>query len=870
MKQDKTTTKKVLTERQIERRKAITDTLKSMIFPVILFAIIAAAIFFVINYQNANVDETVIQPRAYAGDDKPVVLDNAYLTLTMDPMTTQFELLVKETGKVWRSNPVGADDDPLALPEEKDKLQSPLVMSFNTETGLETTYSAYQYSVKNGIYEITTDEDSIRVDYSLGNVEKEFVIPPVCTAENYRKWCDQMTKEGINVVQQYYKKYDINKLKKKDNKEELLANYPILETEPIYVLRDTTKDNVKKTLQKYFEEAGYTYEDYMADKELDMSEKSSDKPIFNVSVIYRLDGADLVTEVPMQSLEFKEDYPIYTLSVLPYFGAGGTEDKGFMVVPEGGGAVINFNNGKVSQNSYYANIYGWDMCISRKAVVHNTRACYEAFGISDLENSYVCILEDGKSYAAVRADISGKNNSYNFTNAVYSICQREQYDVGDIANSDIYKYNTVLPDESLVQRYRFVASGDYVDMAKNYADYLHDRYGSYLALNDDTSVPVSIEVVGAVDKVKQIMGVPVRRPLPLTTYKEAEELIRELHEDGMTNLSVKYTGWCNGGVSQQLLKKAKTISSLGSKKDLQHLADTADELGIHLYLNGVTQYEYDSNIFDGFFSYRDAAKLISKERAKLYQYSAITYAQREGTDPFYLLHTDLAQKMSDNLVSAANKYGAGVSFEDDGKDLSADYYRKKLYTREDVLKLQEQRFKDMSDAGVDMMINMGNDYAVPYANMVTNMDMRGNDYTILDECIPFYQLAVHGYIEYTGFPINVCGNDIQQLLYSAEYGAGLQFTLMKETPFALQKTLYTEYYGADYEAWGDRMLAMYQRYNQELGHVFNQEMTGHKNYSDTLSCTMYADGTKVYVNYDYEDATADGILIPARDYLVLR
>ncbi|MCR4587907.1 MAG: hypothetical protein K5682_05815 [Lachnospiraceae bacterium] len=867
MKQDKN---KVLTEQQVERRKAISDFLKSLIFPVILLAIIAGAIFFVVTYQGREIEEEVIQPRAYAGDETPVVLENEYLTLTMDPATTQFELLVKESGKVWRSNPEGADSDSLALPEEKDKLMSPLVMSFNTETGLETTYSAYEYSVKNGIYEITADSDSIRVDYSLGNVEKEFVIPPVCTAKAFDAWCDKMSKEGLNVVQQYYKKYDINKLKKKDNKEELLASYPILETEPIYVLRDTTKDNVKKTLQKYFEEAGYTYEDYLADKELDLSESTSDKPIFNVSVIYRLDGEDLITEVPLKDLEFKEEYPIYTLSVLPFFGAGGKEDEGFMVVPEGGGALINFNNGKVSQNSYYANIYGWDMCIRRDAVVHNTRATYEAYGISDTENAFVCILEDGKSYAAVRADIAGKNNSYNYVNALYSICQREEYDVGDIANSQIFKYQTDLPEENLVQRYCFVESGSYVDMAKEYADYLQDKYGSYLALNTDTSVPVAIEMVGAVDKVKQIVGVPVSRPLPLTTYEEAEELITQLHEDGITNLSVKYTGWCNGGVKQKLFKKAKTIHSLGSKKDLQNLSQTASDLGVNLYLNGVTQYEYDSNLLDGFFSYRDAAKLISKERAELHQYSAVTYALREGTDPFFLLHTELAQKMSDHLVEVCNDYGTGVSFEDDGKDLAADYYKKNFYSRESVLKLQEQRFKEINDSGTKLMVNMGNDYAVPYASMVTNMDLRGNDYTILDECIPFYQLAIHGYIEYTGFSVNVCGNDVQQVLLSAEYGAGLQFTLMKETPFALQKTLYTEYYGADYDAWNERMLEIYNRYNKELGHVYDQEMTGHVNLSATLSCTTYADGTKVYVNYDYEDATADGITVPARDYLVMR
>ena len=862
--------KKELTERQVERRNAIKETLKSMIAPLIFLGIIGAIVFMVVTYQNAEVAPEIIEPNAYTEIEGPVVIENDSLKLTMDPETTQFELLVKSSGKVWKSVPDGSEDDTIALPEEKAKLMSTLVMSFNTEAGLETTYDSYNYSVKNKIYEVIPGNDQIEVKYSLGQVEKEYVIPPVCTAEDYEKWTGAMSKEGLNVVGEYYKKYDINDLGKKDNKEELLANYPIIETNVIYVLRSTTKENVKKTLQKYFEEAGYTYENYLADKELDLTESVSDKPVFNVNVIYKLEGDELVVEVPLSELEYKSDYPIYTISVLPFFGAGSKDDQGFMMVPEGGGAIINFNNGKTTQNSYYANVYGWDMCLSRKALVHNTRASFGVYGISQGDDSFICMLEDGRSYASIQADISGKNNSYNYVNAVYSICQREQYEVGDIANSEIYKYIEELPDENLTQRYKFVDSGSYVDMAKGYGSYLKNKYGDYMALNTDTEAPVEVEIVGAVDKVKQIVGVPVSRPLALTTYEEAQGIIQDLNSQGFNNMSIKMSGWCNGGVSQKLLTDVDLIGTLGSKKDLTALSDYASQNGVDLYLNGVTQYEYNSNIFDGFFSYRDAAKLINKERAELYQYSAVTYAQREGAKTYFLLHTELAQKMADNLINAATTYGTGVSFEDNGKDLSADYYVKNPYSREAVLKLQEQTFKATNDNGQNVMINMGNDYAVPYANMVTNMDLRGNDYTILDECIPFYQLAIHGYVDYTGYSLNICGDDVQQLLYSAEYGAGLSFTVMKESSFALQKTLYTEYYGSDYDAWRDRMIEYYTRYNEELGHIFNQEMVDHKNITDTLSVTTYADGTKVYVNYDFEDVTADGQTIPARDYLVVR
>lgn len=864
--------KKEKSVRNAERKAALIKTAKSMIVPLILCAVIVVGIIVVINYQGREEEPEIIRTYGYEGGSEDIVLENDSLKLTMDPTNTQFSLEVKRTGKVWYSNPQDAADDTVAMAQEKNNLQSPLLMSYSVTGGLEVKFNAYEHSVKNGVYEIETGEDFIKVKYSMGNLEREYYIPPVCTAANYEKWTGLMSNEDRTLVKRYYKLYDINNLGKKDDKEELLESYPILETEPIYVLRDGTSAAVRTKMESIFEGIGYTVEDYAADKELNLKESISEKPVFNVSVVYRLEGDQLVVEIPFSELEFKEDYPIYTLTPLPYFGAGGKEDEGYLLVPEGGGALIDFNNGKVSQNSYYANLYDWDMALSRDAVVHSTRIYYGAFGIANGGDSFLCLLEEGAPYASVQADVSGKSNSYNYANAVYSVCVREQYKTDStLSNNAIYVFLEDLPDETLTQRYCFVDSGDYSDMAKEYRDYLKGKYGSYLALNDDTQTPVAVEIVGAVDKVRQILGVPVSMPLELTSFGEAEELVRELTERGMGNLSVKLTGWCNGGVNQKLLKSIKPISDLGGKKGLQSLIDAASSLNVDIYLDGVTQYAYDSGLLNGFFSYSDAAKTLAKERAELFVYSDITYSARDGVDSYWLLHTDLAMEMAENLADYAARYNAGVSFRETGKDLSSDFYRKNPVSRQAVLNRQAEHLKSLDDAGQNVMINMGNDYAVPYCDMVTNMDLQGSEYTILDAYVPFYQMAIHGYVNYAGVAINLAGDSREELLRSAEYGAGLQFSLMQESAFTLQKTLYTEYYGSDYNAWGDRMMEIYSRYNAELGHIYNQEMTGHEILTKELSCTTYQDGTRVYVNYGYADAvTPEGKTVPARDYMVVR
>ena len=311
--------------------------------------------------------------------------------------------------------------------------------------------------------------------------------------------------------------------------------------------------------------------------------------------------------------------------------------------------------------------------------------------------------------------------------------------------------------------------------------------------------------------------------------------------------------------------------SLGSGRDLKNLCNTVVSQGNQIYLDGIVEYAYNSNIFDGFFTYRDSARFISRELCKLYPFSQITYGDRDDLDEHYLLHEQLIPKMMRSFVKTCDSYGAtGASFQDVGTDLASDFYRKDPHSRQEALIDQVAVLKEIKDNGGFVMINSGNSYAAVYSDMITHMDLKGSEYTIIDEFIPFYELALHGYVNYTGMPVNICGSETDEILASAEYGAGLCYSIMDEDPKTLQKTLYPQYYGSCYASVHDRLVETYSRYNNELGHTFNQEMTGHENINDYVSVTEYADGTRVYVNYGYTDYAGDGINVPARDYKVVK
>ena len=182
--------------------------------------------------------------------------------------------------------------------------------------------------------------------------------------------------------------------------------------------------------------------------------------------------------------------------------------------------------------------------------------------------------------------------------------------------------------------------------------------------------------------------------------------------------------------------------------------------------------------------------------------------------------------------------------------------------------MQQAELERIAAEGMDICITIGNDYVLPYVDFITDMDLNGYRYQIMDYVVPFYSMAIHGMVDYSGVSLNLAGNYQEMVLKSAEVGAGLSFTYIKKDVSVLQDSNYTFLFAAEYDKWKENAYSIYSRYQKELGHCFNQFITDHVSLADGVFVTSYEDGTKVYVNYNYTDFEQDGFIVPARDYIV--
>ena len=816
-----------------------------------------------------EVQDKVIDTYAYEQDKDSYVLENDNLKFTLDPNTTYFQVLDKKSNSTWESNPVDGANDPNSDAQSAKYLQSTLLIEYCDETGIDTIFNNFQYSIMNQVYTIEQEDDYIKVNYTIGDVDKVYLLPSAVPESRMNIFLDKMDASTQKKINSYYRILDINKLRATDNKSDLLSQYPDLKTSRIYVLRDGTQDYLKKKIEALFEVAGYNRTEYEEDEARYSAKAAKDNPYFNISVIYRLDKNDLMVELPFENMEWSNKYPLTKVNVLPFMGAGSMKDDGFILVPEGNGGIINFNNGKSAQSSYYTEVYGWDDGVQRKYVTDEKKSQFPLFGIQKNGSSMMCILEDYNSVASIEAGVSGKSHSYNYASATYTTLHTASLNVSAKTDKAVMVYEAKKPIGVIKQRYRFLDTDSYSSMAEAYRNYLMVKYPE-LDKNEEASTPINITLVGAIDEVKQRFGFPVSMPVALTSYQEADNILKELIETGYKNLSIRYSAWMNNGIKQSIPTSIKTISQLGSKSKLKKFLNSAKELGVPVYLEGMMQYAYNFGMFDGFAINRDSAKYSSKEEVKLYDFSPIYFGIEDWNDPYYLLKPQISINSIENIADYAKKNSAQVAFSDVGHQVSADYNPKNLITRQQVIDMQVTALEKVALAGTDIMVNGGNDYVLPYVDFISDMDLTGSQFMILDYMVPFYTMAIHGLVEYSGTSLNLAGDYQNEILKSAESGAGLSFTFMKSSAFTLKDSNYTYLFGADYEKWKDDAYEIYSRYDDELGHCNNQYITGHEQLVKGVFVTSYEDGTKVYVNYNTVDYVNGNITILAKDYKVVR
>ena len=802
--------------------------------------------------------------------------ENENLILYVDEDETDIAVYVKKTGDLWFSNPVDADSDSVATPYQKRQLKSQIYLRYFNENVQEASMDNYSDCIEEGQFEIEYLDDGLKITYTLGEGAVKLLLPTVISVERLESFAAQMESSKSKKLLRNYTKYDLSTMKEADKKEKL-ESYPGLENHSIYVLKTNTKDYIKEELSTYIQDVGYTWDDYTFDLEDNGYQTTNTKPWFVVPLTYRLEGENLIAEVDPAAIEYNEEgYYLVDVEILPYFGAARKGESGYLFVPDGSGALINFDN--KSNIAYTAKVYGQDITMNvlstnKSQIDQSVTIKLPVFGAKTGDKAWYAIIEDGDGYADINASVSDRVNSYNNVYAGFQFLEYGVSSLGNMVGSNSFQmYSEANFTGTYKLRFAFLSgdNADYSGMASGYRDYLIAN-GILKNRSSASSIPFYAECIGAIDRSATFLGIKYRSVTPVTTYAQAEKITDSLLSSGVSDVNVVYSGWANDGLHGTAYTKIKDVSGLskgGLKRD-KFISQMAGK-GVDTFFTAEFQRVYYDVLGDGYTLLGSAPKYFDRSSVKESTYY-LSNGMTDSNDKICLIKPSLASKVTDALKKKfSGNASVGFNISSIGYNLYTDQQSENYTDRQSAKAYNRSAVKDLADAfGGRIMADNTNAYMLGCITDIINAPLDSNRSRIIDEVIPFYEMVLHGYINYAGDCLNMTDDYNTTLLKSVESGAGLYFKWIYSDNSILKETDFDFLYSVNYEGWLDRAVSDYKKVNAALGRLQGQTIVKHEIVAKKVVRVTYEKGTQILVNYSKENVLVDGQTVNAGSFAVV-
>lgn len=561
---------------------------------------------------------------------------------------------------------------------------------------------------------------------------------------------------------------------------------------------------------------------------------------------------------------------ISRLYFLPFFGStlrGGVD--GYFFVPDGSGALMRFDPNTPHESPYIARIYGLDSGVDTINGVNDLQAkrpndyltdeytaSIPVYGIvhGAEQHAAMVVLTDNEEYATLSASLAGDTIPYNYISAYFEY--RKMYYKAVSKTNSIYE-----PQEEAVDITPGVAvyllSGDdasYSGMARKYRSVLEQQGVLTRQENMTQDIPLRIEAVAA--EIKS--GFLFNGTRALTSLDQAKEIYQRLNTSEIKNVSFVLSGWQKGGLSGNRYGTSVLQRSIGTASGLKSLADYIAGQGGHFSL-GLDPIHINKS--QGRIGYL-VDTTASKELAHYYLQNSEAMFQET-----YVISPRIAANTLTNLAKTFSDYN--LSLNSIGKELPSDYSQKQSISRADTLSLFVET---MAGLGKDRQVSVTTPSAYLWREIdeITSIPMMNSQFAMETDSVPFLQMVLKGYIPYyapyanQGFYRQTC------ILRTIEYGAYPSFLVMGEENSQLLKTPLVDRFSLCFDDWENTINMTYQKVNMALSAVEGAAMQEHRALESGLVRVQYDNGVTIYINYNSDAVTVDGVTVEGLDFVVKR
>ncbi len=556
---------------------------------------------------------------------------------------------------------------------------------------------------------------------------------------------------------------------------------------------------------------------------------------------------------------------IYVFPFLGYSYMG--EDEGYMIVPDGQGAIIRLENNEGRyKNPFSRQVYGVNIGVD--GVVHSATAVpvenviMPIFGMVHTADQigFLGVVEEGDYACTIMAYMNGNTvSNFDWTCAkfTYRLVYNQPMGMNGSAAAGTVPTRTAKPRTMDVRLHFLLEEGEtasYAGLAVAYRNYLIGK-GAFASASH-RPFDVQLDFIG-LERENFILG---KQDVVMTSFDQTLEIVKDLQANGVNEMSVVLRGWQNegltGGVPVQHFNPAK---SLGGKGGLDELRAYCEEHGIDFALEAdVLSLNVETHPSLTYSAFKQITSKTWERPTFGKVYSVLQYLTPSAS-------ADMAATVVSELVENDVK---GISFTG-VTQLLADYYYKDVYY--DAHDMAQTYIGIMQNAGEHLTVTMSspNAYLWPYADVITDLPIGGSDHTYTDAEIPFLAIALSGQIPYYAEYVNFQANTHEFFLHLMEQGARPAFLLTWEDPIELQNTNSADIYSSRYELYSAMIIKWYHDLNELYeavganGVIVNHERMG------TMVRVTWDNGTQVYLNFGDKEATFGDVTLGKLEWKVV-
>ncbi len=579
---------------------------------------------------------------------------------------------------------------------------------------------------------------------------------------------------------------------------------------------------------------------------------------FKIPVEYRLTGDRFQVTVCTDEIEEYGEKKIHKISLVPYMVRGTAEEEGYLLLPDGSGAKVDFSYINPYASAYSGQIYGKNVGEALYYEEGNTQqVILPVFG-ADYGDHGILAKVDGNAPAGyIEAECAGRGSSYAHAYAafVYRI-----FDVVTIAGHD-WRYKEYVAESEVTEQEDFSVSyyitkqGGLMSLAEKCREITEN-------LPDAPRSPLTgaLYAYGATTQRASFLGIPYTKTLKATTFDDIVGMLSGFTE-GNSSLAVFLQDFDKASLAKKYPSGIKWSKYSGGAGDFKSL--------LAEYGNAHSFYCVQNVLYENSGSFMWAkqnkyAKMVSKELLSRYTYSPVTYAGTK-TD-WYGLKLSNFRKMADKALKKAEGTGCGVALQYLGDELYGDYSKSGGASRNEFVREIAGMLETHSTSG-SLAVDGGNAYALGYADVYYNFPVSSSSFHMETGSVPFVQLVYHGGINMVSSAINMADDPGRELLRCVESGTVPCFAVTGMTNDALRRSNYKDLFDTCFAQQKEEIAGFFSRTEGYYNKIYDQRIASYE-CREGVSVTVYENGVTAVVNASDHTAVYQGRQIAPMDFAI--